>query len=95
MNNPLKQSVDDMIAYLLSLCESHGALSLENGIPDKDEDLIINGRIDSMGLVYMQSVIENEFSIELPIAILITELRTIHLIATHLVESGTFKQKIL
>ncbi len=76
-----------MTAYLFTLCEEHGVFVIDNGIPDENEDLIFSGRINSMGLVYMQSVIENEFSIELPVAMLIAELRTIHSIAAYLLES--------
>jgi acyl carrier protein len=76
----------NIMTLLLTLCEQQGLFSAEDGAPDVDEDLIESRGVDSMGLTYLQAIIEQEFSIEIPLPILVSELRSIRSIATYLAE---------
>lgn len=76
----------NIMTLLLTLCEKQGLFPAEDGAPDVDEDLIEARRVDSMGLTYLQALIEQEFSVEIPLPMLVSELRSIRSIATYLAE---------
>ena len=75
-----------LMTRLLTVCEQQGLFSVENGAPDVDEDLIEGTGADSMRLTYLQGIIEQEFSVEIPLPILLTELRSIRSITAYLAE---------
>jgi acyl carrier protein len=69
---------------LLTVCEKQGLFSEKDETPDVDEDLIESRGVDSMGLTYLQAIIEQEFSVEIPLPMLVSELRSIRSIAGYL-----------
>jgi acyl carrier protein len=79
-------SEDNIMTLLLTVCEQQGLFSAEDGAPDVDEDLIEGRGVDSMGLTYLQALIEQEFSVEIPLPMLVSELRSIRSIAAYLAE---------
>lgn len=81
-----KSEIDTLSHYLLRLCDEHGVIDPMQTSLVASDDLIDGGFIDSMGLAYMQSIIAEEFSVEISPEMLITELRNIHSIAAYLVE---------
>jgi acyl carrier protein len=76
----------NLMTRLLTVCEQKGLFCVKDGAPDVDEDLIERRGVDSMGLTYLQAIIEQEFSIEIPLPMLVSELRSIRLIAAYLAE---------
>ena len=76
----------NIMTLLLTVCEQQGVFSAEDGAPDVDEDLIEDRGVDSMGLTYLQAIIEQEFSVEIPLPMLVSELRSIRSIAAYLAE---------
>jgi acyl carrier protein len=74
------------MTLLLTVCEKQGLFSAKDGTPDVDEDLIEGRGVDSMGLTYLQALIEQEFSVEIPLPMLVSELRSLRSIAAHLAE---------
>ena len=75
-----------IMTRLLIVCEQQGLFSMEHGAPEVDEDLIEGRAVDSMGLTYLQAIIEQEFSVEVPLPMLVSELRSIRSIAAYLAE---------
>jgi acyl carrier protein len=71
---------------LLTVCEQQGLFSVGDGAPDVDADLIEGRGVDSMGLTYLQAIIEQEFSVEIPLPMLVSELRSLRSIAGYLAE---------
>lgn len=49
-----------------------------------DDDLIESRGLDSMGAVYLQNMIEEEYSVAIPLPILVTELRSIRSVAVYI-----------
>ena len=76
----------NIMTLLLTVCEREGLFSAEDGAPDVDEDLIEGRGVDSMGLTYLQAIVEQEFSVEIPLPMLASELRSIRSIAAYLAE---------
>ncbi|MGZ8366809.1 MAG: acyl carrier protein [Nitrospira sp.] len=76
----------NLTTRLLTVCEQQGLFSVKDGAPDVDEDLIEGRGVDSMGLTYLQAIIGQEFSIEIPLPMLVSELRSIRLIAAYLAQ---------
>lgn len=74
------------MTLLLTVCEQHGLFSAEDGAPDVDEDLIEGRGVDSMRLTYLQAIIEQEFCVEIPAPMLVSELRSLRSIAAYLAE---------
>lgn len=74
------------MTLLLTACEQQGLFSAEDGAPDVDEDLIEGRGVDSMGLTYLQAIIEQDFSVEIPLPMLVSELRSLRSIAAYLAE---------
>jgi acyl carrier protein len=74
------------MTLLLTVCEQQGLFSAKDGTPDVDEDLIASRGVDSMGLTYLQALIAQEFSVEIPLPMLVSELRSIRSIAAYLAE---------
>lgn len=72
------------MTLLLTVCEQQGLFSAEDGAPDVDEDLIEGRGVDSMGMTYLQAIIEQEFSVEIPLPMLVSELRSLRSIAAYL-----------
>jgi acyl carrier protein len=68
---------------LLRLCKQHGVVDPGIGTLGRRDDILNSGLIDSMGLIYMQAMIEQEFGVELSTEMLITELRDIDRIAAY------------
>jgi acyl carrier protein len=85
-NMPTSTSEANIMTLLLTVCEQQGLFSAEDGTPDVDEDLIEGRGIDSMGLTYLQAIIEQEFSVDIPLPMLVSELRSIRSIAAYLAE---------
>jgi acyl carrier protein len=83
---PTTTSEANIMTLLLTVCEQQGLFSSEDGAPDVDEDLIEGRGVDSMGLTYLQAIIEQEFSVEIPLPMLVSELRSIRSIAAYLAE---------
>lgn len=83
---PATTSEDNFMTRLLTVCEQQGLFSVEDGAVDVDEDLVEGRGIDSMGLTYLQAIIEQEFSVEIPLPMLVSELRSIRSIAAYLAE---------
>jgi acyl carrier protein len=83
---PATTSEVNLMARLLTVCEQQGLFSTEDGPPDVDEDLIEGRGVDSMGLTYLQAIIEQEFSVDIPLPMLASELRSIRSIAAYLAE---------
>jgi len=83
---PATTSEANIMTLLLTVCEQQGLFSAEDGPPDVDEDLIEGRGVDSMGLTYLQAIIEQEFSVEIPLPMLVSELRSIRSIAAYLAE---------
>ena len=77
---------ETVITRLLIVCEQQGLFSEERGAPDVDADLIESRGVDSMGLTYLQAIIEQEFSVEIPLPMLVSELRSLRSIAAYLAE---------
>lgn len=82
---PAKAS-ETILTRLLTVCEQQGLFSVEDGAPDVDADLIEGRGVDSMGLTYLQAIIEQEFSVEIPLPMLVSELRSLRSIAAYLAE---------
>ena len=76
----------NIMTLLLTVCEQQGLFSAEDGAPDVDEGLIDDRGVDSMGLTYLQAIIEQEFSVEIPLPMLVSELRSLRSIAAYLAE---------
>lgn len=76
----------NIMTLLLTVCEQQGLFSVEDGAPDVDADLIEGRGVDSMGLTYLQAIIEQEFSVEIPLPMLVSELRSLRSIAAYLAE---------
>ncbi len=83
---PATTSEANIMTLLLTVCERQGLFSAEDGAPDVDEDLIEGRGVDSMGLTYLQAIVEQEFSVEIPLPMLASELRSIRSIAAYLAE---------
>jgi acyl carrier protein len=83
---PFPTTEANIMTLLLSVCEQQGLFSAEAGAPDVDEDLIEGRGVDSMGLTYLQAIIEQEFSVEIPVPMLVSELRSLRSIAAYLAE---------
>jgi acyl carrier protein len=75
-----------IITRLLTVCEQQGLFSEQYEAPDVDADLIESRGVDSMGLTYLQAIIEQEFSVEIPLPMLVSELRSLRSIAAYLAE---------
>jgi len=74
-------------------CETENALvalCIANGIfpndtrPGPDEDLVESGFIDSMGLLAMQCLIDENYGVSIPAVVFAVELRTINGVARYL-----------
>lgn len=91
MNQSLENKVDKITEYLLYLCHENGIFPAEIEMMQCDpmEDLIDQGIIDSMGLVYMQGIILEKFALELELGLFIAELRNIQSIASYLAKQLT------
>jgi len=83
---PFPTTEANIMTRLLTVCEQQGLFSAEAGAPDVDEDLIEGRGVDSMGLTYLQAIIEQEFSVEIPVPMLVSELRSLRSIAAYLAE---------
>ncbi|MDI3461920.1 MAG: hypothetical protein OJF50_000741 [Nitrospira sp.] len=83
---PTTTSEANIMTRLLTVCEQQGLFSAKDGAPDVDEDLIEGRGLDSMGLTYLLAIIEEEFSVEIPPPMMVSELRSIRLIAAYLAE---------
>jgi acyl carrier protein len=81
---PATTSEANIMTLLLTVCEQQGLFSAEHGAPDVDEDLIEGRGVDSMGMTYLQAIIEQEFSVEIPLPMLVSELRSLRSIAAYL-----------
>jgi len=81
---PFPTTEANIMTLLLTVCEQQGLFSAEDGAPDVDEDLIEGRGVDSMGLTYLQAIIEQEFSVEIPVPMLVSELRSLRSIAAYL-----------
>jgi acyl carrier protein len=81
---PATTSEANIMTLLLTVCEQQGLFSAEDGAPDVDEDLIEGRGVDSMGMTYLQAIIEQEFSVEIPLPMLVSELRSLRSIAAYL-----------
>lgn len=86
MNLSLENKVEKTSDYLFFLCHENGIFPSEIKQLDPMEDLIDQGLIDSMGLMYMQGIIHENFALEINIELFIAELRNIQSIATYLTE---------
>ena len=86
MSFSLENKVENISNYLLYLCHENGLFPTEIELEhyDPSEDLIEQGIIDSMGLVYMQGIIHENFDLEIELELFIAELRNIQAIATYL-----------
>lgn len=84
INGDNKVELDNWSNLLLSLCEQHVVFDPLMGKLGRKDNLLNSGLIDSMGLIYLQDVIQQEFGVDIPIEILITELRDIEHIAGYL-----------
>ncbi|MGC4099525.1 MAG: phosphopantetheine-binding protein [Nitrospira sp.] len=82
----LATTSETILTRLLTVCEQQGLFSVEDGVPDVDEDLIEGRGVDSMGLTYLQAIIEQEFCVEIPLPMLVSELRSLRSIAVYLAE---------
>jgi acyl carrier protein len=88
MNLSLDNKVENISNYLLYLCHENGIFPSEIELEhyDSSEDLIEQGIIDSMGLVYMQGIIHENFNLEIELELFIAELRNIQAIAIYLTQ---------
>lgn len=86
MNLSIENKVATISQYLLYLCHENGIFPAEIELDhyDPSEDLIEQGIIDSMGLVYMQGIIHENFDLEIELELFVVELRNIQAIATYL-----------
>lgn len=84
MNLSLNEKTERVTDYLLHLCHEHGVFPPEIQQCNPTDDLIESGLIDSMGLMYIQGIILEKFSIDLKLELFIAELRTIQSIASYL-----------
>lgn len=83
MKNNGESELKQWSELLLRLCEQHGVVDPDIGTLGRRDDILNSGLIDSMGLTYMQAMIEEEFGVELTTEMLITELRDIDRIAAY------------
>ncbi len=88
MNLSLDNKVATISQYLVFLCHENGIFPAEIELEhyDSSEDLIEQGIIDSMGLVYMQGIIHENFNLEIELELFIAELRNIQAIAIYLTQ---------
>ncbi len=88
MNLSIDNKVATISQYLLYLCHENGIFPAEFELEHYalSEDLIEQGIIDSMGLVYMQGIIHENFDLEIELELFIAELRNIQAIATYLTQ---------
>ena len=86
MNKPSNYLIDQAADFLMYLCHEHGIFDAQTDVSNKTDDLIDNGLIDSMGLMYMQAMIQEKFALELTPELFITELRNIQAIAVYVVD---------
>jgi len=86
MNQRSENKVEKLTNHLMQLCHENGIFHPEMEQPKPMDDLIDNGLIDSMGMVYMQGVIAEEFALEIELELFIAELRNMHSIAAYLAE---------
>lgn len=77
-------TINELSTALISLCQEHGVFSCTDSAVSEQDDILESGLIDSMGVVYMQAVIQEQFNIELATELLVTELRSIKSIAHYM-----------
>ena len=87
MKTLTENPVTRMSQVLMALCRENGVIDPNIENYSESEDLLEGGLLDSMGLVYMQAIIEEEFAVNLAPELFITELRNIRSIASYLAES--------
>lgn len=84
-----------MLGELIALCLQEGILDSNNEMGFEKRDLIDEGLIDSMGLLSLQSLIEDAYGLLIPQELFVMELRTLESIAGHLVSAQvTPKNKV-
>lgn len=72
------------IRELTKLCKQEGILEPDNVPGFENEDLVDSGVIDSMGLLSLQSMIEEHYDVLIPQELFIMELRSLTSIAAYL-----------
>ncbi len=86
MNEPSNHLIDQVADFLMDQCHELGIFETQTDVSHKKDDLIDNGLIDSMGMMYMQAMIHETFGMELTPELFITELRNIQSIALYMTE---------
>jgi acyl carrier protein len=74
-----------ILKHLLNRCVEDG-LFVQDVPIDPSADMIESGQIDSMGLLALQSLIEETYSVVIPEAIFVGELRNLERVADYLEE---------
>jgi acyl carrier protein len=69
---------------LVELCKREGILESDLKPGFEKQDLIDAGIIDSMGLLSLQTLIEEHYRLTIPQELFVMELRTLESIAKHL-----------
>jgi acyl carrier protein len=68
---------DDIKSRFLELCEEYEIFGDTQRAIYCEADLIEQGLVDSMTTVYLQTIISDHFSIDIPNEVIVLELRTI------------------
>jgi len=80
-------SQKSMLNDLIGLCLENDVSSVSELENYAEADIFESGIMDSSGLVYMQAIIEQHYSVEIPYEMFVTELRSLAAIANYLRET--------
>ncbi len=85
-------SKQGMLKELISLCHENDVSSVSELEQYADADIFEAGIIDSSGMVYIQAIIDQHYSVEIPAEMFVTELRSLDAIANYLQETINERQ---
>jgi acyl carrier protein len=71
------KTTDNALHALIDVCETEGIFPLDDLAPLADDDLFELGLVDSLSLTLLQTVIEETFSVAIPVEVIVGELRTL------------------
>jgi acyl carrier protein len=79
---------DTVKEKLLHLCKQNEIFQLDDLEASIDEDLMDAGAIDSMAVITLNCLVEENFSLQIPPEVMAIELRTIRDLIQYIVENS-------
>ncbi len=83
--------IQELKEHFLALCYEHGIISPDEEI-DCTMDLVESGMIDSMGIMILQSIIDENYNIFVPEPVFVAELRSINDVLHYIAKNLSIKE---